>query len=434
LKQRHALVRVGLAFGALFTGTACAGFFGFEELVAENAGGGAAGSGDDSGVTGGNGGGAGGTTGSGGAPTSTACGSFGVPDPPTADAGKSGSGGAGGDAESYAVAVSEVDFGFTTAPDDVEKSTGLNLDKQCTDTREQVEVGCVNDNALGFKFDTYIKDKPNGVDNSGLALLKVIAGLYTELSPEDVNARLKEGDFGLVARVERYNGASDDTDVFVTVQPALGVHQEPVQTPPKYKVPNFNETDVWATDKEYYLSSEDEIYPTIKSQIAYVSGGRLVARFDVLYANIGMPNPAVGRSRPLEVYLEDAWFVGDLSIVDGQMSIHNGILAGRWPTTKVFESMRKNAAGTAQSPSLECVNDLGKNPIVRSTVCDAQDLGDVAGEPCNAISVGIGFTAKPASIDTFTTKPVNIDRQGTDGCDECSCDGCKPNLRRSTTP
>ncbi len=453
MKHRRIFLMIGLTCGAWCTVSACAGFFGFEELVADRAEGGAAGSsgtgeaagssgeggatgnGGEGGATGNGGeGGAAGNAGSSGAPMPAECKSVGVPSRPTANAGMSGSAGAGGDAESYAVAVSEVDFGFTTTPEDVEKSIGLNLDEQLTDTRGQ--TSCVNDKALGV-FDYHMKDKANGIDNSGLALLRTVALSYPDLSPEKVNERLKEGGFGLVARVKHYNGASDDTDVFVTVQPAWGVYREPEETPPKFKVPNFNETDVWATDAEYYADSKDEIYPTIHSQFAYVSGGRLVARFDQLYANIGMPNPQGGRSRPFEVRLEGAWFVGDLSIVDGQMSIHNGILAGRWRRTEVFLSMRKNAVGTDQYS--QCLERWDTMPLFRSTVCNAQDLGDGGGcitpasgeveqkPPCNAISVGIGFTAKPASPDTFTTKPIKqIVRADADKlCCKPNCDdGC----------
>jgi hypothetical protein len=150
----------------------------------------------------------------------------------------------------------------------------------------------------------------------------------------------------------------------------------------------------------------------------------LVAYFSKLYVNVGMPNSAVGRSRPLEISLDKAWLVGNLSIQGGQMSVDNGSLAGRWLTAELFRSMRQMEVGT-EGEMYNCKESLDAFEFFRALACGARDLGD-GGEPkppCNAISVAIGFTARPANPDTFTKKPIAlIDRADENVCPEHTCD------------
>jgi hypothetical protein len=421
---------IGLTCGAWCTVSACAGFFGFEELVAERAEGGAAGSSGTGGAAGssgeggatGNGGedGAAGNSGSSGAPMSLACRSFGVPEQPMADAGTAGSEGAGAAAGSYVFAVSKLDVGFETPTQDGSGPAGFNLDRTCTDTRNQ--GSCVNNNSFDA-FDLHTKDKPGGVDNAGYELLKVIGAAYEDLLPGPVSERLKEGSFGLVARVEHYNGMADDMEVTVTVQPAWGVYDDDGKVG---KTPDFNETDLWATDSYYFFPSEDDIIPMYTSSRAYVRGQVLVAKFPQLNINIGMPRSSTGNpSRPLEILLKDAWLVGELTMRDGQMSIDNGICAGRWHTTDLFSSMRQLAVGIEGDPQSNCDRSLDANDLFRLRVCAARDLvdGDQPGLPCNSISAAIRFTASPASPATFTNKPADFIVRADEGtCDKYDCD------------
>ncbi len=378
MKRRLGFAVAIASLGALGA-TACASIFGFEELVATpvDAATPDTGVAADAGID---------------APVPPECLRLGTPDPPAASTESDGG--------TYVIAASSFDLGLKTDGGGAPTPVGLNLDLRCTNAPS--EGSCTINNSPS-DFDDYTKDKPNGVDNAGFALLSILASRYDELSPEKVNARLRAGDFGLVARVERYNGTPNDPDVRVTVQPALGVNPQPRTTRPK-----FDGTDEWVTDARFY-SIPDADYPNHVSTRAYVSGGKLVAKFAQLQVAVSMPDAA---GRPLDILLDDSWVLGDVRLVAGELYLENGVLAGRWLTKNLFRSVGelKVDFGLGSGPQIVCQTPTIFDAAFRPPVCNARDLvgGNQPELPCNSISAGFGFTAVPAKATTFTNNPVVV--------------------------
>ncbi len=384
-------LRIALAVASLAAlgATACASLFGFEELVATPADAAADGAAPDAGADANT--------------TPEACKRTGAPDAPTVDV----AGDAGGSG-SYVLAVSTFDIGLPNDAGAPPEPIGLNLDLRCTYARGE---GSCKDTADDSAFETSIKDKVDGVDSAGYALLKRLALSYTALSAESVNERLRQGEFGVVAKIDNYNGGPDDTDIQLAVQPALGVLPKDGGT----TAPAFDATDRWTVDSRYFLN-EEITRPRFVSDVAYVRDHKLVARFKQLLVSLTVPSA----ERDLDLLLDEAWLLGDLSVVNGEARLTNGIIAGRWQTPKLLGAVGElKLAGQpiCQRPDIFA-------GLVKTYVCSAQDLAASSAEPvsapCGAISSGFRFVAGPAHPDTFVRPPVKV----TPPTDLCKSDIC----------
>ncbi len=95
---------------------------------------------------------------------------------------------------------------------------GFDLDRRCTCLGEG--PSCVSKADAG---ETGTCDQPGGRDvatNQFLDSLVVVAKGFSE---EDLNAEIAKGNFGLVVKVENYNGAADDRSVRATVYLGSGI-------------------------------------------------------------------------------------------------------------------------------------------------------------------------------------------------------------------
>ncbi len=368
--------------------TACASIFGFEELVAMPADASIDGPAPDGGAE---------------ASTPEACKRTGAPDAPTANV----AGDAGGSG-SYVLAVSTFDIGLPNDAGASPEPIGLNLDLRCTYARGE---GSCKDTADDSTFENSIKDKVDGVDNAGYALLRRLAQSYDALSAQSVNERLGQGEFGVVAKIDNYNGGPDDTDVQLAVQPAIGV----LPKDGGKAVPAFDATDQWTLDSRYFLN-EDISRPRFVSDLAYVRDHRLVARFKQLLVSLTVPSA----ERDLDLLLDEAWILGDLTVTNGEARVTNGIIAGRWQTPKLLAAVGElKLLGQPICQRADIFADL-----VKTYVCRAQDLStssaDPVSAPCGAVSAGFRFVAGPANPDTFTRAPVKV----TPPTDLCKSDTC----------
>lgn len=283
-------------------------------------------------------------------------------------------------------AVSALDFGIDTSVDPV----GLNVDRRCTSTLDT--SSCVVDSADKLPK---ITDYKNGVDNSGFRLIQDLSQLGGAFTPDSINKRLKDGEYGLIVRIRGYNGTANDDAVSVDVYPALrhGVDGG---------APDGGRDDLWVRDRSYNFVDSS----TIRSTFAYVNNGQAVAFFPTFELPISVPDqtPAVRRMR---VKLRDVWLTGTLTkLPDGNDGV-KGVLAGRWSTRDFLDEVRPL--------DLPGFGTICKSPLVyaqaKALLCPGRDVRatsaeDGRGLPCDAVSAGIGYVAYAVDNSTSEDPPV----------------------------
>jgi hypothetical protein len=314
------------------------------------------------------------------APQNGACGVVGVPDPPPAQP--------VGDASDIEqeFAIGSVDFGLDTVAEPV----GLNIDRRCTTSLATSSCKLPSPDQISRAI-----DYDGGVDNSGFNLVQQLALLGEAFSPTNINERLQVGEYGFVVRVRNYNGTPNDDSIGVEVYPALrhGV-------PPS--VPDGGRSDLWVRDESYNFANSS----TIRSSLAYVTAGVVVAFFETFEMPLSAPEQTPVERR-MVVKLRDVWMRAQLvKLPDGNDGAR-GVLAGRWSTLDFLRQVR----------SLDVPNfgTICKQPLVygqaKNTLCPGRDVrgrgvDDDKDLPCDAVSAGLAFTAYAVDKTTSAAPPV----------------------------
>lgn len=263
-------------------------------------------------------------------------------------------------------ALEEVHFGL-----DGGTYRSMNLDGRCT---------CPGAGSCRRPADAggEVCDDDAGGDNASVGILRLLD--QASVVREDyLNASLKDGTSGMVLRVEGYNGRPDDPYVVVSLYGALA-----------------RDAGTWTLDE---ASVEDA--PTrravSRAPSGYVAGGVLVAAFDFTLTVGGGP-----KQPPLRAALTKGHIVADIS-PDRAV----GVLAGRWPTKNVLESVLGFPDPFASDASI--CGQSATFDLVRRVVCNAVDITSAEnvdpGTDCNAISVNVAFVAGKTSLGPVGIRP-----------------------------
>jgi hypothetical protein len=381
VKRASLLVASALTLGS----AACAAVLGFERLAEGDAG-------VDGGVDGGSGDAPVG-------PTVPSCTEGVAPNQPTIVPGAAIVDG-GWDGKPLYVAANYIDLGIDGG------RPGINLDETCTTSRE---TGSCVFRGADDDFRRLGVDVDGGVDNVTGRLLPELGPVFVALKPSEVNQRLQDARFGLVIELADWNGTSDDDVVVVTLFPALGVWQDggPPGAPPNVPpFPGFSRTDDWMRDDRFVQST----LPRLTSRVAYVSGGKVTARFDPLVVPIRVPYDL----KLFDVLLRDAYVVATIGMTADGPALRGGVIAGRWRVQDMLTQV--------QQMYINQLNELSKTYVctpeaknfylaIWRQACDVLDIADNASrdrmnEPCSALSVGIGF--ETYAVDR-AGKPYNQD-------------------------
>jgi hypothetical protein len=289
------------------------------------------------------------------------------------------------------VAVRLIDFGIDTA----QGAPGFNLDKQCTIDR--ASATCTT-NVDDPTFATYSKDVgATGIDNSGFSLLSYLAVVSSAFSPKGVNERLQAGEFGIVARVSRWNGAIDDDDVLVELFPAVGVWKQGPGGLEDGGKPAFDAKDRWMRDERFQLLAGLD-NSKIKSVNAWIHGGRLAAFFQEAVFPISVPND----DKPLDIRLREAWLGGDVAIDGAGPRLTRGVFGGRWKTSDFLSEVRQiyieDTLGLRNTFLCQNAQSKAVYDAVKKNICDGRDIRaasneDKTNKPCDALSAGLRFEA-----------------------------------------
>lgn len=265
---------------------------------------------------------------------------------------------------------------------------GFNLDRRCTGAGDGPScVSNSSDPALQ-------KDGVAGRDNAGARLLSKF-GIASAFSAR-VTAGENSGELNAMYRVRGYNGLPDDAHVRVDY---LGVTLRSPSHPDSPVIPpSWNGNDEWRAVTNWLLPQTGpggEVtyspeHPLFSDTDAYVSGRRLVVRFDRLLVGGSVPQH--------EVVL-----TGNLVNDGGSWRIEDGVGGAHW---EIGEALPELLTFVLDA---NCKLPIGFTAESASTaLCSFADLrsaGDDPSLPCNALSWGFLFTAVPARLNPNEVVP-----------------------------
>jgi hypothetical protein len=330
------------------------------------------------------------------------CAELGVPAPPV-DAGP-------GVAPPLLGALRLLDFGI-----DVDggrpQIPGFNLDLTCS--VDVASSSCAT-TLLPTTFEAHAKDKTaTGVDNAGFSLIEYISRFSNLLTAQTINDGIKDGKYGAVIRLDGWNGQPDDDDVQVDFFPAIGFKARADGG----TKPAFDDGDEWILDSRFQVGGVLEA-STIKSDRAWIAGGRLVGRFK----EVSLPIVIDVDPKPFDIHITDAIISATVGTDEsGKPALRQGVVAGRWKTSDFLGQVRtiyvKNSNGLKNTVLCEAVP--GAQLIyksVKSQICDGRDIrsdsADNKNLPCDAISAGL-------TIETYSVQQLGSFAAGADGGVRC---------------
>ena len=309
-------------------------------------------------------------------------------------------------------AIKSLDFGAGDAG--VIPSYGFNLDGMCTCPMAE---SCKPLGSDGGGPPKHCDDEA-GVDNSGGALIRQFSSSAGFFDQGFINTKIAEGVFGALIRVRGYNGQANDTKVELSVYVSNGT--EGIQQG-NAAVPKLDGNDKWTIDPVSLLGGTipdgGVPVPNAYDLNAYVRDGFLVANLDFPLA-IG-----AGTGEGLvTVELSGSVIVAKLEPYQGAFRA-NGIVGGRWPTTKLLKSIAvlhdpfdydaslcgTNGTYQALKPKICGYADITKNP-----------LEDGKNAPCDSVSIGFAFESTPAKFGSVFGKTDSGAPCGVQWTDECS--------------
>lgn len=232
-------------------------------------------------------------------------------------------------------------------------------------------------------------DTAGGRDNAATALFRSFQTLpgATQVDLEKrVNASILMGKNTLLVRVTGFNGTADDPEVTVSLFASLGLYS--AASPDDPVPPAFVESERWSLDSRQFTDLSNDIPKTFAR--GWVAGGKLVALVDT----------TIDLSDNLMVTLKGGMLQADIDRTGAKPAITGGTIAGRWPATdmlRVVGRLRTQDGG----PRL-CENSPAR-AFIKAQICDQVDItasaaADNTNVVCDALSTGVGFEAKPASL------------------------------------
>ncbi len=275
------------------------------------------------------------------------------------------------------LAMRTVDIGEV----DPTNAPGFDLDEACTCCPD-----CTEGQACTPPADP-ICDGPRGRDNAVAHFLaRLLAQLPSPVTSQSLQTDIDEGDWTVLARVSRYNGLADDSDVTVTLYGAA----------PLGTAPQWNGGDTWNV-RDDYVTAPNLDAAVVRSDAAYLSGGVLVARF-------GSGGPLrISLTSGFDLRMTSAVLSGTLALENGRYALSGATLGGVWSMPDVFRTLAAIRVGGAAAVCL----DSPTYPTVKALLCDLRDSLQAidAFGPCTSVSFGLAFRAEQVVFGQLVPPP-----------------------------
>lgn len=307
---------------------------------------------------------------------------------------------AGADRDIMVVAAfNTIDIGVSGDIDAAIPPYGYDLDNVCTCPGP---LSCVP--KAGAPPSSFCDDEA-GRDNVDIQLFRSLRG-PAATGTSQIDQGLSAGQYGLLLVITHYNGQLDDSKVTVDFYVSNGLSRNADGGIP---TPQLNGNDVWTIDPRSVVGGQLGGPPVYSDETAYVSGGSVVANMAQLQIAFGDRTFLGGAT----MQLYGAIIVGQLysyPLNDGGTvfgyALSRGTIAGRWPTSQILTTL----ASIPEEGGFLCGTDSLDYNLIKTVVCEAADIQTLSQEdnmnaPCDAISVGMEFTAVPAKLGGLLMVP-----------------------------
>ena len=323
---------------------------------------------------------------------------------------------------SFSFGTSSIDFG-TALPDTTGyRNIGIDLDGDCD--RVAAEPECSD---ADFSDGTY-PDGALGVDNAGGGFFRYF---QDQLFSLPFNENITVGNGAILFHVSGYNDDSsdevvgDDNDVDVALLIAApypdGITPSMDNIPSwdiddtSVQIPSGAGCDPAAPSACRQFSATT---PTSLTDIAYISGGRLVARFPDM--RIVLPGqPYASGKGDIEIILKNSTLLCDIQATPDNAVIGNAwranecTLGGRWQLSSALLAAQRMAdplSGTDIGSQPMCLGDTGYSAL-QGLLCRSVDRARTREFPSSDVACdGLSFGMNMTMVSAIPNYVVPVDR------------------------
>ena len=270
-----------------------------------------------------------------------------------------------------------------------------------------LDLDCLNTQATGDPImckrtgsdPSVVEDGLLGRDNSfgrnlcGVIRLLELFNLITYDVEQSWNEGLALGKSGMLLELRRYSGEPNDPQVLLALYMSHGTRNAE-NTADLHA--NWDGNDLWSRSTTS-LTLNDQ--PAFLDDAAYVTNGTIVAHLPE-----GVPLVLTSNQAALSMALTKS--VVSLTMSPDHTKITNGVLAGAWYTTAALSALDGYAA---QSGICQNRPEYAAARNVIATSSDVRaDLKSAPTLDCNAMSMGLSFTAERAKLGGVVAPPPPV--------------------------
>ena len=285
--------------------------------------------------------------------------------------------------QSFVVAVHTVNMGLGDAG-----VAGLGYDLDSIYTHPKAPA-CGPESCKAALVGQTHPDGPGGVDDSAGQLIVSLAGFDPQFNTTTINQRLQSGQYSILLQVLHYNGTQNDTQVSVGMYAALGIENDAGAL--------WNGQDSWSIDSDFVANGDAQ--PPVPNHLdgnAYVAGG-------VLFMKINFPITIGSGGTAVTIQLTAGLATAKIVATGNQTyRATEGQIAGRWNVSDLLGAIQNVYVGTTPLCRGTTFYGLIKNQacqyadIMTDPTLDLMPPATMPTNTCDALSLGIGFTADPA--------------------------------------
>ncbi|EYF01098.1 hypothetical protein [Chondromyces apiculatus] len=313
------------------------------------------------------------------------------PDPSTESAGDQG----------FVVAFRTIDLGESPASNPI----GFDLDRTCSCQGEGLSCTPLGGEP-GLDINDPFRegvgcDLGGGVDNAANSIFSIVRlASNGDFGSSFYSQQIERGAWSILLRVSGYNNSLNDPKVRLDwfIASDFIPPPDPPPDPSIPPAPAWEGADRWSVQSDNVMGG-DVNAPAYSDELAYVADGVLVGAVPSLPIRLGDPGAANGGSpddmgATMELTLSGAFIVAELGFVPPSTDfvITKGRVAGRIGLKDVFRGI----GSYRDSDQQPYCKDSPFYGTAKSQLCAAADMHLIpAGRtvPCDALSLGIAFTA-----------------------------------------
>ncbi|MBS2015075.1 MAG: hypothetical protein JST00_19445 [Deltaproteobacteria bacterium] len=279
---------------------------------------------------------------------------------------------------------------------------GYDIDGRCTVDDDPSTAACrprgkLSSDQAGTGADNGIGALLGPLLTSGLLAQQDGDAGADDVDIDIITPGIASGAHGLVVRVDKYNGQSDDDEVTVELFNVVGVNGKTDGTGRAA----FDGSDTFVVDASGVTTGTT--VSSTKDDRAYVRNGVLTASFGNEFGlRLTGPRKTPDGRRgvaTVEVPLSRAVLVGPIKARPNGLEMVDATITGRLLVSRLFEEILKYGI----CPSLPSF------PAVRQPLCDAADIPSSPTRSknlvCDAVSFAFQVTLAPAKLGTTEPRP-----------------------------